>query len=137
MAEADPQFVKIVLVNLFDNAWKFTGKKGSARIEFGATEDEGWRVYFVRDNGAGFDSKYTDKLFGLFQRLHTMDEFPGTGVGLATVERIIHRPGGRIWAEGEVDQGATVYFTLEKEINEKGFFLVSGKYPNSPCPLFE
>jgi hypothetical protein len=94
------------------NAWKFTGKQPRARIEFGVTEHEGMVAYFVRDDGVGFDITYADKLFGVFQRLHHMDEFEGTGIGLATVARIMRRPGGRVWAEGEVGRGATISFTL-------------------------
>lgn len=113
-AEADPHLVRTVLVNLLGNAWKYTNRKDSARIELGATEDaEGQPAFFVRDDGAGFDMAYSDKLFGAFQRLHGMKDFPGTGVGLATVQRIVHKHGGRVWAEGVVDQGATFYFTLQ------------------------
>ena len=112
-AEADPHLVRTVLINLLGNAWKYTGRKDHARIAFGATTDaEGQPAFFVRDDGAGFDMAYADKLFGAFQRLHGMKDFPGTGVGLATVQRIVHKHGGRVWAESVVDQGATFYFTL-------------------------
>ncbi|MBI3140614.1 MAG: PAS domain S-box protein [Rhodocyclales bacterium] len=111
-AQADPTLMRVVLDNLLGNAWKFTGRTAAARIEFGARADNGERVYFVRDNGAGFDPAYADKLFRTFQRLHRPDEFPGTGIGLATVHRIIQRHGGRVWAEGAVGEGATFYFTL-------------------------
>lgn len=108
----DPQLLGVVLQNLLSNAWKFTSKREHGRIEFGMTSHEGKPAYFVRDNGAGFDMAYQDKLFGAFQRLHPASDFPGSGIGLATVKRIIHRHGGRVWAEGAVDQGATFYFTL-------------------------
>jgi light-regulated signal transduction histidine kinase (bacteriophytochrome) len=125
-AKGDAALLHIVLENLLDNAWKFTSKHETARIEFGTTphptsplrgEDKGEGrsssiVYFVRDNGAGFDMAYADKLFKPFKRLHTESEFPGLGMGLATVERIIRRHGGRIWAESAPEQGATFYFTL-------------------------
>ena len=102
VAKGDTQLLRSVLENLLGNAWKFTGKQGCARIEFGKTQRKGETAYFVRDNGAGFDMAFVDKLFGAFQRLHPVEEFPGTGIGLATVQRIIHRHGGRVWAEGAV-----------------------------------
>ncbi len=111
-ARCDPHLLKVVLENLLGNAWKFTGKKGEATIEFDATEIGGTVAYFVRDDGAGFDMAYSDKLFATFQRLHLEKEFPGTGIGLSLVQRIIRRHGGRVWAEGAVGQGATFYFTL-------------------------
>jgi light-regulated signal transduction histidine kinase (bacteriophytochrome) len=121
--KADPGLLRVVMDNLLGNAFKFTGKKTNAEIEFGVcginpdnpsgsgTE----RVFFVRDNGAGFNMAYVNKLFGAFQRLHAIDEFEGTGIGLATVQRIIQRHNGKVWAEGKEDQGATFYFTLPQE----------------------
>ncbi|MBZ5538934.1 MAG: two-component sensor histidine kinase [Acidobacteriia bacterium] len=111
-AEADPHLLRIVLDNLLSNAWKFTSKHPAARIEFGKLRNEKESIFFVKDDGAGFDSAYAQRLFGVFQRLHSASEFPGTGVGLATVQRIIHRLGGRVWAEGAVEKGATFYFTV-------------------------
>ena len=110
---ADSRLMRVALENLLGNAWKFTGKQAEAVIEFGATKEGGRKVYFIRDNGAGFDMAYVDKLFAPFQRLHTMEEYPGTGIGLATVQRVIHRHGGRVWAEGQVGKGATFYFSLQ------------------------
>ena len=110
--EADGRLLRIVLENLLGNAWKFTSKTANPRIEFGLEESAKGRAFFTRDNGAGFDMAYADKLFGVFQRLHGQEEFPGTGIGLATVQRIIQRHGGRVWAEGRVGVGATFYFTL-------------------------
>jgi PAS domain S-box-containing protein len=111
-AEGDRQLLRIVFDNLLGNAWKFTSKQERAAIEVGAMSHDWTTAYFVRDNGAGFDMAYADKLFAPFQRLHAITEYPGTGIGLATVQRIIHRHGGRVWAEGKVDEGATFYFTL-------------------------
>src|SRR5437667_108902 len=106
-AQGDPRLLRVVLDNLLRNSWKYTAKQARPRIEFGSVEENGGRAFMIRDNGAGFDMKYADKLFGVFQRLHSAAEFEGTGVGLATVRRIVNRHGGRIWAEGAVDQGAT------------------------------
>ena len=111
-AEGDPVMLRIVVQNLMDNAWKFTAKKAIAKIEFGVKVIDGKRVYFVKDDGAGFDMEYANRLFTPFQRLHTDAEFDGLGIGLATVQRIVHRHGGRIWSEGEINKGATFYFTL-------------------------
>lgn len=109
---ADEGLMEVVLENLLGNAWKYTSKLESAKIDFGYTEAEAGTVYFVRDNGAGFNPRYADRLFRPFQRLHSQSEFSGTGVGLATAYRIITRHGGKIWARGIVDQGATFFFTL-------------------------
>ncbi len=112
MVKADENLMRIVLANLLGNAWKFSSKHPTARIELGATQGEGETIYFVRDDGTGFDMTYAGKLFGVFQRMHSEAEFEGSGVGLATVQRIIHRHGGRVWAESALEQGATFYFTL-------------------------
>ncbi len=112
VAYADATLLRAVMVNLLNNAWKFTGKHACARIEVGATSCEGKTAYFVKDDGAGFDMAFTDKLFGVFQRLHAPGEFEGTGIGLTTVQRIIRRHGGTIWAEAAVEKGATFFFTL-------------------------
>lgn len=109
---ADETLMRVVLSNLLQNAWKFTSRRTTARIEFGTTDREGQRIYWIRDDGAGFDMTYARKLFGVFQRLHSAHEFAGTGIGLATVQRAIHRHGGTIWAEGAVEQGAAFYFTV-------------------------
>ena len=111
-ANADPRLMRIVLENLLGNSWKFTSKREHAHVEFGRTEENGSSAFFVRDNGAGFDPAYSGRLFGAFQRLHPSSEFPGTGIGLATVQRIIHRHGGKVWGEGQVEGGATFYFRL-------------------------
>ncbi len=112
-ANADARLLRIVLDNLLRNAWKYTAHHDAARIEFGQESSEGRVVYFVRDNGSGFDQRSADRLFQPFQRLHSTAEFPGNGIGLATVRRIIQRHGGEVWAQGEVEKGATFYFTLE------------------------
>jgi PAS domain S-box-containing protein len=112
-ANGDPQLLRVLLENLLGNAWKFTSKKPRAKIEFSMNRDNGKKTFFIRDNGAGFDMNYADRLFGAFQRLHEDTEFPGTGIGLATVQRIINRHGGTIWAEGAAGKGATFHFTLD------------------------
>ncbi len=109
----DPQLIRLIMENLLSNAWKFTSYHPQARIEFGLTQVDGKEAFFVRDDGAGFDMTYANKLFGVFQRLHSSEEFPGTGVGLATVQRIVHRHSGQVWAEGKEEEGATFYFTFE------------------------
>jgi light-regulated signal transduction histidine kinase (bacteriophytochrome) len=108
--------MKAALENLFENAWKFTSRVAEPKIEFGAYDQDGVTVYFLRDNGSGFDMKYVEKLFKPFQRLHGEEDFPGTGIGLATVQRIIERHGGEVRAEGTVGGGATISFTLSSAL---------------------
>jgi PAS domain S-box-containing protein len=112
VVNGDATLLSLVMKNLLDNAWKFTAKTMHAKIEFAREQKDGKRIYFVRDNGVGFDAAYVDKLFNPFQRLHSKTEFHGTGIGLSIVKRIIHRHGGYVWAEGSVGQGATFYFTV-------------------------
>ncbi len=112
----DPGLLRIVMENLVNNAVKFTAGRKPARVEVGFHESDGIKVFHVCDNGAGFDMAYSDKLFGTFQRMHNAKEFPGTGIGLATVQRIVTRHGGKVWAEAEIDKGATFYFTLIQEV---------------------
>jgi PAS domain S-box-containing protein len=109
---ADARLLGVVIENLLDNAWKFTRQRVPGRISFGIEDVDGTPAFFVRDNGVGFDMSYVDKLFGVFQRLHSVNDYEGAGIGLATVQRVVHRHGGRTWARGELDQGATFYFTL-------------------------
>jgi light-regulated signal transduction histidine kinase (bacteriophytochrome) len=109
---ADARLLQVVVENLLGNAWKFTARSAEARIEVGGGEVGGTRAYWVKDNGAGFDMAYVHKLFQAFQRLHRVDEFTGTGIGLAIVARIVHRHGGRVWAEGAPGAGAGFFFTL-------------------------
>ncbi len=115
VVDGDPRLLGVVLENLLDNAWKFTSTHPQAKIKFGVAERDGRPAYYVRDDGVGFDMAYADKLFEPFQRLHGADEFKGTGVGLATVARIVRRHGGHVWAVSAVGQGTTVFFTLSPE----------------------
>jgi light-regulated signal transduction histidine kinase (bacteriophytochrome) len=117
-AWGDADLIRALFVNLLENAWKYTSKHLECRIEFGLDRTSNRDAYFVRDDGAGFDMAYADKLFEPFQRLHSPSEFTGTGIGLATAQRIVHRHGGRIWAESDVEKGATFYFTLWPEKGE-------------------
>lgn len=118
VAKGDPRLLGLVIENLLANAWKFTARREHARIEFGVTHEQGTTVYYFRDNGVGFDKAYAHKLFRAFERLHSEVDFPGSGIGLATVERVVRRHGGRVWAEGEVDKTATFYFTLGSSLSE-------------------
>jgi two-component system CheB/CheR fusion protein len=126
VAYGDSALLRTVLQSLLGNAWKFASKRSRPRIEFGRTEDDGQSVYYVKDNGVGFDMAHADKLFTVFQRLHSAREFPGMGIGLATVRRIIKRHGGRVWAEGETGRGATFYFTLADQAKNKSGYQRGG-----------
>jgi light-regulated signal transduction histidine kinase (bacteriophytochrome) len=112
IVDADPGLIRILLENLLGNAWKFTAKTSEPRVEVGCARNENGLTYFVKDNGAGFNMAYAHQLFAPFRRLHKDADFPGTGIGLATVNRIVEQHGGRVWAEGAVGQGATIHFTL-------------------------
>jgi light-regulated signal transduction histidine kinase (bacteriophytochrome) len=116
VADADATLLEMILVNLLGNAWKFTAKHESARIEVGVADTDGEHTFFVKDDGAGFDPDHAEHLFGPFQRLHSTAEFEGDGIGLATVQRLVARHGGRVWAEAQVEKGATFYFTLPARV---------------------
>jgi light-regulated signal transduction histidine kinase (bacteriophytochrome) len=116
-ARGDRSMIRQVFVNLLSNAIKFTRPKGAGVIEIGCMVKENQGIYYIKDNGVGFDIQYAGKLFGVFQRHHTVDEFEGTGVGLAIVQRIIHRHGGQVWAEGRVNEGAIFYFSLPRQVS--------------------
>ena len=121
------RLLRIALANLLGNAWKFTSRKPQAKIAFGSIEPDGKRSYFVRDNGSGFNMQYADKIFKPFERLHKESEFPGTGIGLAIVHRIIQRHHGRVWAESAEGQGSTFYFSLQEKANDEKSHFVSGR----------
>ena len=125
-AQADAALLRIALGNLFENAWKYTSKKEMTRIEFNRKQEGDSTVFYLRDNGAGFDTRYADKLFAPFQRMHVESEYGGRGMGLATAQRIIHRHGGRIWADARIDAGATFSFTLAEQHRDGTF----GAVPN-------
>jgi light-regulated signal transduction histidine kinase (bacteriophytochrome) len=112
IVHADQTLMQVVLDNLFNNAWKFTRNHSHAKIELSSSYQNGQKIFFVRDDGVGFNMEHAGKLFGAFQRMHTPAEFEGTGIGLATVLRIIHRHGGQVWAEAAIEKGATIYFTV-------------------------
>ena len=118
-AYGDPRLLRIVVANLLENAWKFTARRQRPAVEVGPCQNTALPTYYVRDNGAGFDPAYASRLFGAFQRLHADREFPGTGIGLAIVQRVIARHGGTVWAESRPEQGATFYFTLAGEVGLK------------------
>jgi light-regulated signal transduction histidine kinase (bacteriophytochrome) len=114
-AFGDGNIMRQVWINLISNAIKFSMKSKVRKIEIGSTNNKGKNIYYIKDRGVGFDAKYKHKLFGVFQRLHSAEEFEGIGVGLAITQRIVHRHGGEIWADGEIDKGATFYFTIERK----------------------